>query len=1035
MIIPTPPRLEGHPIKEYLRIRICLGPWTGLALVAGMVCFCAGQAAGAELETALHERVSRSAAGEFIPVLVKMAEAPGDLRELPGLVRSRRSLAANHTWVTSRLKDRARSSQHELSTLLTIELSGGRARSVRSFWIDNLVGLEASPSLILDLSERADIERIILVPEVVIDEPEESPLTAATAVSLESGVAAIGAPAMWAQGYTGKGRIVCNIDTGVRGTHFALADRWRGLEVPWQQAWFDPRGLTTFPADIGTAPVNHGSHTMGTMCGADTVRGDTVGVAIGAQWIAAFGIGAANLTTVDLIECLEWAADPDGNPNTSSDVPDAINCSWRFATTGIVYPCNDIMDGVIENLEAAGVIVAWAAGNEGSAAGTIGYPANSGTSFGTNFAVGSFNVSTDLLHPTSSRGPTPCTGDNIKPEVVAPGVLIRSCYRGNDSLYGILSGTSMSSPHVAGAAAILRQLAPNATPAEVKQALFVSATDKGVPGEDNDYGKGLINLPAAADSLSVLMGGPDLRVESEQLTIAAGLPASGPGDSLHAGDTVSVTFRIRNRSESPATGAYLKLVETDPYITLLVDSMDLGIVAAEDSTTAGSLRFVVNATTPAGQPLDLRLYLGAVGYLESHPLLYHTDPAPVRSQFTHDNTLVTFTVSNNGLYGLSDLSYYPQGGSGFLFDPSTVNHLAEAALVIGRGPTQVSDAARRAGGADAGYQIPDADFAPSPGGAILQISNMDSAFQTTFSVFDDAAAESPIGIRVKQWSLIFPRGADEGYVLLIYTLENISGGPLSDVYAGILHDCDFPTFLAGSDTTGYNAAESLAYMFDKNGVAAGPYRGVAVVSPGGATAYRSINAQVDFYAPGTYEVILSDSAKWGYLSGGIGPGSAGTGSFGDAGTFVGTGPIQFPSPGDTVQIAFAFVGSEEGLGRLVQHTQAARSRYDAIRASVAVTTDYIGPRGFTLFPNTPNPFNPDTRIAFTLSQPALARLTVYNLLGQEVVRLLEASLPAGVHQVPWNGRDHRNNPVASGVYFYRLQAGEQTQTRKMLLLR
>jgi hypothetical protein len=557
----------------------------------------------------------------------------------------------------------------------------------------------------------------------------------------------------------------------------------------------------------------------------------------------------------------------------------------------------------------------------------------------------------------------------------------------------------------------------------------------GVPGEDNDFGKGLINLPAAADSLSILMGGPDLRVEHESLVITPGLSATGPGDSLQAGDTVTLILRIRNRSESPATGTYLKLVESDPYVSLLVDSVSLGIVAALDSVTAGTLRFAVATSTPAGQPLHLSLRVGAVGYLESQSLVYYTRPAPFAGLFTHDNTLVTFTVTNYGQYGLAAESYYPEGGMGFLFDPNATNHLAEAALVIGRSAGQVSDAARRSGGADAGYQITDHDFAPSPGGALVQVPNLETAFQTTYSQFDDAAAENPMGIRVKQWTLIFPRGADEGYVLVIYTLQNISGGPLANVYAGILHDCDYPAFLAGSDSTGFNAAQHLGYMFNRGSAAAGPYRGVAVVSPGGATAYRAINAQVSFYAPTTYETILTDSSKWSFLSGGIGPGAIPPGSFGDAGTFVGAGPFTLNSPGDTIQIAFAFVGSEEGLARLLLNTQAARTRYDAIVASVAVHDGHISPYDFTLEPNTPNPFNPDTRIAFTLNQPTQARLSVYNLLGQEVTTLLEAGLPAGRFETTWNGRDRLGKPVATGVYFYRLQAGDQSQTRKMLLLR
>jgi hypothetical protein len=224
-------------------------------------------------------------------------------------------------------------------------------------------------------------------------------------------------------------------------------------------------------------------------------------------------------------------------------------------------------------------------------------------------------------------------------------------------------------------------------------------------------------------------------------------------------------------------------------------------------------------------------------------------------------------------------------------------------------------------------------------------------------------------------------------------------------------------------------------MFHQQQAAAGPYRGVVVASSGGATAYRAINSQADLYSTTSGEVILTDSKKWDYLSGGIGPSAVPVGSFGDAATFVGTGPYTLASPGDTVQIAFAFVGSEDGLARLIQHARAARTRYAAIVAGVPVQERPVSPLSFALHPNTPNPFNPETRIAFTLDQPAPVSLRVYNLLGQEVVTLLSASLPAGRFETTWNARDRQGRDVATGVYFYRLEAGDQIQTRRMLLLR
>ncbi len=95
--------------------------------------------------------------------------------------------------------------------------------------------------------------------------------------------------------------------------------------------------------------------------------------------------------------------------------------------------------------------------------------------------------------------------------------------------------------------------------------------------------------------------------------------------------------------------------------------------------------------------------------------------------------------------------------------------------------------------------------------------------------------------------------------------------------------------------------------------------------------------------------------------------------------------------------------------------------------------DYPGsslPVAFALRQNFPNPFNPHTMISFSLPTKAHVTLDVYNLLGQKVTTLVDEELPAGEHRVKFDGSD-----LASGVYFYRLQAGNWVQTKKMMLLK
>jgi hypothetical protein len=88
-----------------------------------------------------------------------------------------------------------------------------------------------------------------------------------------------------------------------------------------------------------------------------------------------------------------------------------------------------------------------------------------------------------------------------------------------------------------------------------------------------------------------------------------------------------------------------------------------------------------------------------------------------------------------------------------------------------------------------------------------------------------------------------------------------------------------------------------------------------------------------------------------------------------------------------------------------------------------------------LFQNEPNPFSPETRIAFELPQQGLAALRVYSAHGRLIRTLLEDALPAGPHAVQWDGRDEAGRPVATGVYFYMLDAPGVSESRKMLLLR
>jgi hypothetical protein len=103
--------------------------------------------------------------------------------------------------------------------------------------------------------------------------------------------------------------------------------------------------------------------------------------------------------------------------------------------------------------------------------------------------------------------------------------------------------------------------------------------------------------------------------------------------------------------------------------------------------------------------------------------------------------------------------------------------------------------------------------------------------------------------------------------------------------------------------------------------------------------------------------------------------------------------------------------------------------------SFPVDDDKSVPLEYTLHQNYPNPFNPETSIQFSLNEAGPVRLTIFNLLGQQVAELYNGFTNAGTYQVSWNGQDQQGVELTTGVYLYRLDVSGSTQVRKMTLLR
>ncbi len=408
----------------------------------------------------------------------------------------------------SLLKNHAKSTQDDVINAVEIFESEfpGSYSNIQQFWAINMLVLDATTDLIYHLSLRDDIA-LMECNRVRVVEPilpvSSKVVTTKSPGGIEPGLAAINAPALWKMGYTGRGRKSFNLDTGAWTDHPAITERFLGNFYPISESFFSLD--VDFPVDKSGS---HGTHTLGTTLGLDRSTNDTIGVAFNAYYSVADLVATSDATVkplTDFVFAFEWAMDPDGDPQTTDDIPDVINNSWGYLPADANDLCDSYMNDLFIALESCGIAVVFAAGNEGSDPQTIGLPQHLNSGVVNVFTVGSVNPNLEgiPISTFSSRGPTICPGEGslkIKPEVVAPGEEVRSCVGHNG--YSENQGTSMACPHVSGAVLLLKEAFPYLSGQDILLALYHSTTDLGEPGEDNNYGTGIIDVLAAYNYLA-----------------------------------------------------------------------------------------------------------------------------------------------------------------------------------------------------------------------------------------------------------------------------------------------------------------------------------------------------------------------------------------------------------------------------------------------------------------------------------------------------------------------------------------------------
>jgi serine protease AprX len=391
----------------------------------------------------------------------------------------------------------------------------------QSFYIVNAILVKGSREIAEALTARPDVARVEGNPQIknILPQPDaiaEAPSPAQRPETIEPGINYTHAPDVWALGFRGQGITVGGADTGARWTHNALKPHYRGWDgvtadhdYNWHDSIHDSIGNpcgndSPVPCD----DIGHGTHTIGTAIGDDGV-GNQIGMAPSAKWIGCRNMDQGNGTPARYLECMEWFLAPypiGGGQGDPLKAPDITSNSWHCPPS---EGCSaNTLQAAVEAQATAGIMTVVSADSTGPNCSTMEDPPSI---YAASYTVGALNTGTDNIASFSSRGPVIVDGSNrIKPDITAPGTNIRSSYSGSDSDYEILSGTSMATPHIAGAMALLWSARPelrhniSASRAVLNEAAFFLAYKQcGTPGPPNNVvGWGRVDIAAAVGTPS-----------------------------------------------------------------------------------------------------------------------------------------------------------------------------------------------------------------------------------------------------------------------------------------------------------------------------------------------------------------------------------------------------------------------------------------------------------------------------------------------------------------------------------------------------
>ncbi|MFD4029478.1 S8 family serine peptidase [Streptomyces sp. NPDC058637] len=659
--------------------------------------------------------------------------------------------------------------------------------------------------------------------------------------SLDRSTGQIGAPAAWARSYDGTGVKIAVVDTGIDASHPDLTGRVVAA-----------RNFSGSPDVLDR--VGHGTHVASVAAGSGAKDARFKGVAPGAQLINAKvlddrGVGDDS----GILAGVDWAV---------AQGADVINMSLGSPDTLGIDP----LEAQVNKISAEkGILFAIAAGNSGSGRGTVASPGSADAAL----TVGAVDDD-EQIADFSSVGPR--TGDGaVKPDITAPGVDITAAAAAgtpgqNPPGYVSQSGTSMATPHVAGAAAILKQKNPTWTGAQIKAVLTGSATD----GSHSVFqqGAGRLTVDKAIDQTLVSEPG-SVSLGTQQWPHTDDTPVTEQVTYRNTG-TTDVTLDLSLAAPTggdgqPAPAGFFTLGAQ--RITVPAGG-DAAVDLTADTRLGGTVDGSYSATVVAsGDGRTVRTTTSVDRESESYDVTFKTIGRDGGAGTNWQADLKGYRGSAAGLRFFPDLSSgtttvrLPRGtyslAADMLVDPAApdkgVDLINNPQLPV-TGPTTVTLDARTTRPVD--FKVPDADARPTRAGMMSTLNTPETFIIEggEFSSFDNlrTAYQGPKmddGVLAQQWSAHWERGTNEYNVL--------TGGPVQELATGYsktytAKDMALVKARLGSSVPGMDGALAAHGTLDWGGGVEAPYL------------VRS--------APGTRNVYLStaDGAAWNIVAGVLG---------------------------------------------------------------------------------------------------------------------------------------------------------------------